>query len=66
MQYLNTKQVAAIFQISPRQVLYYCNLPENPLPHRRPSNHVYRFVEEEAVAWFEQFVVGKPVNMEAV
>jgi hypothetical protein len=60
VQYLNTKQVAAILNVSPRQVLYFCNLQENPLPHRRPSNRIYRFVESEVVAWFDGFVIGKP------
>jgi hypothetical protein len=66
MHYLNTKQVAVILNVSPRQVLYFCNQPENPLPHRRPSRHIYRFVESEVVEWFEQFMVGKPVHLEAV
>jgi len=60
LQYLTTKQVAAILNVCPKQVLNFCHLPENPLPHRHPSTRIYRFVEEEVVIWFEQFMVGEP------
>ena len=58
MQYLTTKQAAAILNVSPRQVLYFCNLEENPLPHRHPTARIYRFVEHEIVEWFDRYRVG--------
>ena len=58
MQYLTTRQAAAILNVSPRQVLYFCNLPENPLPHRHPTTRIYRFVEHEIVEWFDKYRVG--------
>jgi excisionase family DNA binding protein len=50
-QYLTVEELASVLKVSERQIRYWLAAPESPIPHRRPSPGVVRFVLAEVDEW---------------
>lgn len=52
-QYLTVEELGAVLKVSERQIRYWLADETDPIPHRRPSPGVIRFVLGEVDRWMK-------------